>query len=317
MKLSKKALSATIAIALSTTMPVFAQDGSDLLLPPASFPQSSGASAAAPTPVVGSPIENVDPSDATFQEALKHLAPLTPGQIKQMRQVLDGVDKATGMPLSPINPITRSIKVSLKSGERPASLKVSPGWVSTLTFSDVTGQPWPVLSIVNGNPDAYHVQKSVGDESTNIVTISSKQAYVPTNIAINLAGAKVPVVMTLSPSAGEVDFRVDAQMDQRGPNAAYDTVGGSSLAPTNDSVMLGFLDGVPPEGARKLKTTDRDVQAWRYDDMLYVRTSKPILSPAFVAKQQNASGVHVFVLKEAPVLIVSDAGRSLYVKIDR
>jgi intracellular multiplication protein IcmK len=316
MKISKKALSATIAIALGTTIPVFAQDGSDLLLPPASFPQSSGASTA-PNPAIGTPINNVDPSDATFQEALKHVAPLTPGQIKQMRRVLDDADKASGSPLSNINPVTRSIRVSLKSGERPASLRVSPGWVSTLTFSDVTGQPWPVLSVVNGNPDAYHVDKSIGDESTNIVTISSKQAYVPTNIAVNLAGAKVPVVMTLSPSAGEVDFRVDAQMDQRGPNAAYDTVGGSSLAPTNDSVMLGFLDGVPPEGARKLKTTDRDVQAWRYEEMLYVRTSKPIRSPAFVSTQHNASGVHVFVLKEAPVLIVSDAGRSVYVKIDR
>lgn len=315
MKLSNKALFSTFALALSMTSPVLAQDSNDLFLPPATYP-SGGAAAPAPSPAVGSPV-NVDPSDAAFEEAIKRIAPLSPAQIKQMRTVLDGVDKATGMPLTNVNPVTRSLKVSLKSGERPASLKVSPGWVSTLTFSDVTGQPWPVLSIVNGNPDAYVVQKSVGDESTNIVTISSRQAYVPTNIAINLAGAKVPVVMTLSPSAGEVDFRVDAQMDQRGPNAAYDTVGGSSLAPTNDSVMLGFLDGVPPEGARKLKTSDRDVQAWRFDDMLYVRTSKPILSPAFVAKQQNASGTHVFVLKEAPVLIVSDAGRSLYVRIER
>src|SRR5690606_20212973 len=131
----------------------------------------------------GSPTNNVD--DATFQEAIKTLAPLTPAQIMEVRKIMDGVDQATGAPLSPINPVTRSIRVSLASGERPASLKVSPGWVSTLTFSDVTGQPWPVLSIVNGNPDAYHVQKSVGDESTNIITISSRQAYVPTNIAIN------------------------------------------------------------------------------------------------------------------------------------
>ena len=318
MNVVRKTLPAMFAIVLSTTVFSVAQESSDLLLPTGNFPESAitrnnGASAPA---VVGAPV-SADPSDASFQEALKQIAPFTPGQIKQLRQVLDGVDKATGSPLSQVNPVTRSIKVSLKSGERPASLKVSPGWVSTLTFSDVTGQPWPVLSVVNGNPDAYHVQKSVGDESTNIVTISSKQAYVATNIAINLAGAKVPVVMTLSPSAGEVDFRVDAQMDQRGPNASYDVIGGSSLTPTNDSVMLGFLDGVPPEGAAKLKTSDRDVQAWRYDEMLYVRTSKPILSPAYVSKQQNASGTHVFVLKEAPVLIVSDAGRSLYVRIER
>ena len=221
------------------------------------------------------------------------------------------------MPLTPVQPVTRSVAISLKSGERPAAIKVSPGWISTITFSDVTGQPWPVLSVTNGNPDAYDIKSSGPENASNIITISSRQAYVGSNIAVTLVGAKVPILMTLSPSSGEVDYRVDAQIDQRGPNASYDVVASDALPATGDSVMLSFLDGVPPDNARKVRTGHREVQAWRYEDMLYVRTSRSLLSPAYVAKQSNASGVNVYVLKEAPVLLVSDQGRLENVQVMR
>ena len=210
-----------------------------------------------------------------------------------------------------------TLRISLKSGERPSVVNTRPGWISTLTFSDVTGAPWPVLSVTNGNPDAYDIKSSGPENATNIITISAKQAYVWSNIAVTLVGAKVPILMTLDPSTGEVDYRVDAQLDERGPNASYDVISSDSLPATGDSVMLSFLDGVPPESARKIKTGHREVQAWRFDDMLYVRTSRSLLSPAYVAKQSNASGVNVYVLKEAPILLVSDDGRLENVQIMR
>lgn len=316
---STKALAAALALACAPLAAAMAQEASPLLLPPATYsaPAAAGASQSAASPLPGTPIPDVDPSDEAFQDALKSIAPLTPEQVEIMRRRLDGIDRAQGKPLVPVAPVTRSIAVSLKSGERPATIKVSPGWISTLTFSDVTGQPWPVLSVTNGNPDAYEVVSSGPENKTNIITISAKQAYVPSNIAITLVGAKVPILMTLDPGSGSVDYRVDAQIDQRGPNASYDIISTDALPATGDSVMLSFLDGVPPDNARKMKTGHREVQAWRYDEMLYVRTSRALLSPAYTAKQSNASGVNVYVLKEAPVLLVSDGGRLENVQVMR
>lgn len=293
-----------------------AQDGSELLLPPATYskPAAGGQQA---TPPIGTPVSDAELSNQAFEDALKVISPLTPEQVEKMRRKQDSIDKAQSRPLSPVVPVTRSVAVSLKSGERPATVKVSPGWISTLTFSDVTGQPWPVLSVTNGNPDAYDIKSSGPENATNIITISAKQAYVGSNIAITLVGAKVPILMTLDPSGGEVDYRIDAQIDQRGPNASYDVVSSDGLPATGDSVMLSFLDGVPPPEAKKVKTNNREVQAWRFDDMLYVRTSKSLLSPAYVSKQSNASGVNVYVLKEAPVLLVSDSGRLENVQVMR
>lgn len=311
-----KAAAAALAISCIPAA-AMAQEGSELLLPPATYSKPATGAQAQPTPPIGSPVSDEELSNQAFEDALKSIAPLTPEQVEKMRRRLDSIDKAQGKQLTPIVPVTRSVAVSLKSGERPATVKVSPGWISTVTFSDVTGAPWPVLSVTNGNPDAYDIKSSGPENATNIITISAKQAYVGSNIAITLVGAKVPILMTLDPSSGDVDYRIDAQIDQRGPNASYDIVSSDGLPATGDSVMLSFLDGVPPPEARKAKTSSREVQAWRFDDMLYIRTSKSLLSPAYVSKQSNASGVNVYVLKEAPVLLVSDGGRLENVQVMR
>jgi len=285
-----------------------AQDASGLLLPPATYSQPPAQSPGMQSPQPAAAAQQ-DPDDAAFNDALRQIAPLTPEQIEKARRTLDDVDRAQGMPLQPIQPVTRSIGVSMRSGERPASLKVSPGWISTITFSDVTGKPWPVESVVNGNKDAYNVQTAGPESNSNIIMISALQSYVPSNIAVTLAGATVPILFTLEPSASQVDFRVDAQIDERGPNASYDIVASDVLPSTGDSLMLKFLDGVPPGEAERLRTSNRGVEVWRYDGMLYVRTTSTLLSPAYVSKQSNASGVNVYVLKEAPVLMVSKDGR--------
>lgn len=294
----------------------FAQDSSALLVPPASYP--AGANPSGGVQPMAPAATPADP-DAAFKEALKQIVPLTDEQVLRLRRELDKIDQAQGKPLTSMQSSTRSVRISLKSGERPSVINTRPGWISTLTFSDVTGAPWPVLSVTNGNPDAYNIQSSGQEGATNIITISAKQGYVASNIAVTLVGAKVPIMLELQPSAGAVDFRVDAILDDRGPNASMDVISSDNLPPTSDSVMLKFLDGVPPEGAKALSSSSPDVQAWKYNDMTYVRTSKVAMSPAYIAKQSNASRTNVFVLPEAPVVMFSDrdTGRSEFVNIGR
>jgi len=314
------------AMVSAIAAPALAQEGADLLLPPATYAPGQ----AQQQPVGGMPIASpvAQPTEEelnkkAFDAALQQLYPLTPEQQRTVREKGDAIDRAIGEPLAPVTPVSRSVRVSLRSGDAPPTVKTAPGWISTLTFADVTGQPWPVQSVTNGNPAAYDVLNSGPEGTSNIVTISSKQAHVPSNIAVTLVGAKVPVMITLSPSPGAVDFRVDAQIDQRGPNASYDVISSESLPATSDSVMLGFLDGVPPSDAVKLRTSDSQTQAWRYNDMLYVRTTRSLLSPAYISKQSNVVGVNVYVLNEAPVMVMAgsgngpDAGRLESVTIQR
>ena len=320
MNLKLKYLVSTVIVSLFT-FNALAQDAGTLLLPPANFsPQAAQSGQVnqfqqqpglqAATPVAPPQASQEDVNAKAFEEALRTLYPLTPEQQRTVIEKGDKIDRAIGTPLAPVSPVTRSVRVSLRSGDRPPVIATSPGWISTITFADVTGQAWPVTSVTNGNPNAYDVKSSGAAGTSNIVTISSKQAYVPSNIAVTLVGATVPIMMTLNPSNGAVDFRVDAQIDQRGPNATFDTIASDSLQATSDSTMLSFLDGVPPSSARSLRTSDSQTQAWRFNDMLFVRTYKTLLSPAYVSKQSNVIGVNVYVLNEAPVMVMSGAANS-------
>jgi intracellular multiplication protein IcmK len=312
--MNRRPLLAVASLALVLTSAAAIAQGAPPLLPPPPVVPSAPVQANPQQPQMGTPY---DTSDAAFGQALRNIAPLSPDQIERARRRVDEVDRASGKPLAPVTPVTRSIAVSLKSGEMPPSVKVAPGWISTITFSDISGAPWPVLAVTNGNPSAYDVKSSGPEGNTNIITISAKQGYIPSNIAITLVGAKVPILMTLDPMGSQVDYRVDAQIDSRGPNAMLDVVSGTALQPTGDSVMLAFLDGVPPNGAKAKKTGSRDVQAWGFNDQLYVRTSQTLLSPAYISKQTNVSGVNVYVLGEAPVLVVSSGGRMGTVQVGR
>ncbi|WP_310622286.1 DotH/IcmK family type IV secretion protein [Flexibacterium corallicola] len=265
---------------------------------------------------VGMEKKNYNPTDEMLREALSNIVPITPEQILDARRHNQIVEDARSKPLDPIQQNSRSLPISLKSGEASPVINVSPGWISTITFSDVTGQPWPILSVINGNPDVYNIQTTGKPGESNILTISAGSASIPTNVAITPVGANVPIMVTLQPSRSRVDYRVDALIDQRGPNAKVNYSSVSSLTnETDDSTMLSFLDGVPPAKAKSLKTTDKQVESWSFNDRLYVRTNKTLLSPAYMATQSNASGIHIYVLESTPVLLIGDRGRISKVSI--
>jgi len=324
MKSPRIVLAALLTLA---SAPVFAQGVESLLLPspPANSAQPAQPALPAPVapqPVAAQPVQAPAQTaqqlrDEQFQRALEQAVPITPDQITVYRTQVEEAQRATVAPLSPGKPVSRSIRLSLKPGEVSPTLRTQPGTVSTLTFSDVTGQPWPVLSVVTGNPSAYVAQSAGEPGQTNIIVVSAIQPHVPSNLVVTLVGYPVPVTITLDQGYPEVDYRLDAQITTRGPNAQMDMVGVASLAPTDDSNMMAFLDGVPPEAARKFRTTSSDVEAWEYGDMLYIRTPGDLLSPAYIRKASNVSGVNVFVLNDAPVLLVSRDGMMTSVMINR
>src|SRR3546814_15186370 len=112
-------------------------------------------------------------------------------------------------------------------------------------------------------------------------------------MVVTLLGHPVPVVITLGWAEKEADFRVDLRVGTRGPNAGQDVVG-IGLPPTGDSTMLAFVEGVPPKEAKRANTSSPIVAAWRYEEMLYVRSRHDLLSPTSVACRANVSRLYTF-----------------------
>ena len=282
---------------------------------PAGVPQSVGAPQASPS--FGPKGNGQTQRDDNFQKALKAIAPVSPDQVRTYRQADDKLKREMVVPVNPGRPVSRAVRVTLKPGEEPPVVRVQPGIVSTLTFSDVTGQPWPVLSVVTGNPSVYVAQAAGEEGKTNIIVLSAIAQHIPSNLAVTLVGHPVPILLSLEQDRPETDYRIDVRMDAKGPNAAQEIVGVSSLAPTNDSLLIKFLDGTPPAGARPLKTSSPDVEAWKFEDIQYVRTRGEILSPAYTARSNSVAGVNVYLMADSPVLLVSTGGQTTRVKVWR
>ena len=91
----------------------------------------------------------------------------------------------------------------------------------------------------------------------------------------------------------------------------------SSLRPTNDATMQSFVDGVAPKEARKVVTSNADVEAWRLKDQLYVRTSLTLASPGPINRARHVSGVNVYTVPDVPVLGFTQEGRTSFVTLER
>ena len=291
----------------------------DLTLPSSQAPAVPPSVAAPGVPQIGAPIPSPQrsPEDEAFENAVKQLVPMTPDQIKEFRRRQDDARRAQSLPLQPVVPITRTISLTLKPGEPTPVIRVAAQRVTTLTFVDVTGKPWPVLSVATGDPTTLEAKSAGPANETNIITLSPIRYQGATNVAVTLTKYPVPIVMTVTTGEREVDYRVDVRVGARGPNAIADVIGAGGLTPTNDVTLTGFIDGVPPRGAEKVTTSSRDVEAWMFDKMLYVRTNLELLSPAYLQKASGNAGVNVYQLAEAPVLLVSRDGNVAQVMVRR
>ena len=145
--------------------------------------------------------------------------------------------------------------------------------------------------------------------------VQSLTMYNYGNLAIRLRGLPTPIMLTLIPGQKAVDYRVDLRVQGYGPNAlALPT--GNGLPNSADPALLGVLDGVPPDGSRLLSVTGGEAQAWLSGNSLYVRTRLDVLSPGWLGTMSSADGMHAYVMQPTPVLLVSQNGRVVQLRIE-
>lgn len=274
-----------------------------------------------PTPPRGQSLQ-MQGDDAAFRAALQGLLPMTPDMIRSFNGHIEDVRRAAVRPAPGAGvPVTRSVSLNLRPGEALPRVNLAAGNVSALVFADQTGAPWPVQSVTVANSDAYQAVEAGERGKTNMVVISPKQHFAAANnLIVTLVNHPVPIVFGLDTGASSVDYRVDVTVRARGPNAAPEVAIGGGLAPTDDALLRAFADGMPPRGARQLQASRQDIEVWRHNDMLYVRTPLQMLSPAWVGYMAHPTGVRVYTIPDGgratlPVLYVSADGRSQFVTV--
>jgi intracellular multiplication protein IcmK len=251
-----------------------------------------------------------------FDSALQGLLPLKPDEIRQLLEHFDRTQESVETPIYPNpKPEVAVQTVSLDPGVPPVVVKVAYGNVTTLNILDVSGAPWPIEDISwAGN---FEVVESSSGNGSHIVRITPQSEFANGNMSIRLLTLKTPVILSLETSRDIVHYRFDAIIPQYGPMAQTPLIDQGVTIAAGDEGMSSVLQGVAPGGAVKMAVvgTDGRTTAYKMGGQTYVRTPLTLLSPSWTSSVASADGMHVYAIRNAPVLLLSDKGQMVRARL--
>ena len=257
---------------------------------------------------------NAEIREDAFNAALTGLLPLEPPEIRKVLKRYDQTIEAAETPIYPYPEPEVVVKnISLDPGVMPPLLKVAAGHVSTMNILDISGAPWPIQDITwAGNFEI--VQPEAGG---HVVRITPMSEFAYGNMSVRLLELDTPITFILRTHRDGVFYRVDIRLPEYGPNATPPLIDGGITIAAGNPTMTAVLDGMPPQDAVKMQVTGADgrTTAFKFEESTYVRTPLTLLSPAWKSSVKSADGTNVYMLGNAPVLLLSDRGRMIHARL--
>ena len=248
-----------------------------------------------------------------FSSVVNKALPLSPQQILELHTLFNKTQHAsTTDPGIPPRPVSRMLQVSLSPGATPPIIRESLGYVSVVGFLDKSGQPWPIEAYDIGNPNAYGIQWNQKD---NLLMIQGLTQGKVANLMVKLRGLSTPVMMTLVSSQKAVDYRVDVRVPGMGPNMKTSVSGDALLPSAANPVLMNVLNGIGPDQSKNLSVSRSDSEAWLSKGKMFLRTPARVISPGWLASMASADGTTAYELQKTPLVLVSDQGKTMQLKI--
>lgn len=246
-----------------------------------------------------------DPRDPNFQQLLMKQFPMSPDQMKIFRETLDVYEEAIQDQVRNPTPIMSTRSVNLDPGSAPPPVRISTGYVSSILFVDETGAPWPIKAYDIGNSQAFNI---VWDKVSNLMMIQGLVPYSNTNMVVLLHNLETPVIINLVNDQKKVDYRLDLRIPGLGPKAATPIMPSNNI-PSSDNLLMGLIDGIPPERAKPLTVSGGAAKAWLLDDEeLLIRTRLTILSPSYTSSMRSPDGMKVYRMPKTPLVMAAKDG---------
>ena len=278
----------------------------------------------------GSQAEKQAERERLFEESLEALLPVAPRDVERFLDARDALEGATEPGPASMRNRTRVLEAGVRN--KPTLVRLTRGYSSTLLFQDVTGAPWPVLSVILGDPGAFaltqpkvaqareagkNADRGVNTQGVNvhshIVNIVPLTNHASSNLVLTLEGADYPIVLHLVTESVRSKGRTsDAltvfRIGRSGPNARTLPLGPEESGVSDE--LLAFVHGIAPAGAKRLglQPADGGIEVWEYKGMLYVRSVFQAVWPAWTASAAM-EGHTLYVMPRTPSLVVSKEGK--------
>jgi hypothetical protein len=249
-----------------------------------------------------------DDRESMYRQATREESLLTPDEVRQFREYLLQKEQAVHQIKPPVMR-SQSHSISLAPGSKIPKISIAPRYVASLVVVDSQGNPWPIVGHNNGAPSVFQTTVPQADPF-NVLSIAALMNVGTSNLAIQLEGQSVPLIIQLEVNRDLMDVRADLVVGEVGPRSSqvYNFGGGMPSA-TPDSTMMAFIDGVPPRSAVSLSVSDARFRVWEFNDQLYIRTGLHVSSPRPNAISNGTGGVRVYRMNKTPMVLFSADGK--------
>lgn len=251
-----------------------------------------------------------------FDTALEGLLPLRPDEIRKLLERFDKTQESVELPVYPYpKPELKVQQISLDPGTKPAAVKTAYGHVTSVSFLDASGAPWPIEDISWAGD--FEAIEASSNELSHIVNISPQSEFAYGNMVVRLLTLKTPVILTLETDRDVVYYRFDTIVPEYGPFANAPLIETGITTQAGDPDMASVLEGIVPAEAQRLNVSGVDgrTSAYRYNGLVYLRTPLTLLSPGWDSSVSSADGTHVYAFEDTPVVLLSEKGKMVRVRL--
>jgi len=288
-----------------------------LLLPflPQAYAQTATAKASETLPPLPGDDE-IKENAEDYKSALQQIMSLSPGEIVTLHKEMDSRQRAAAQPAKPMpKPRNQALDIALRSGDGNPSLPLLLNYATSVSIFDVTGKPWPIMSVVNGDPTDFEIKPPLKD--SHHIYVKPKSPYARGNMILYLKDYSMPLVVDLEAGADSLSSSVKIRLASRGPGAQISLIE-NETPKVGDPILTGFLQGVPPASAEALAVDGIEAQAWRFKNHIYLRSRATMLSPGCSSQSNDddANNMHVCEMEDISVALVSENGRQVPIKIN-
>lgn len=244
----------------------------------------------------------MDPFSLSTESAF----PLDPQETRNLKRIYNQSERAKSLPFhgEMPTPVTTQVVLDLSPNASPPVVRVIPGNGSVVTFRDISGAAWPIISYKTFNSN-FNVSQPV--EGSNMITVAATSNYDMGNVAVVLQGYSSPVILsTISTSAKQIDAKLDIQIPLMGPQAIRAPV--VTTAPLKRD-LIDALYGSLPDGAIPMEVAGANAKAWKTaDGSMIITGALDVVTPRPIERTGTGDGYFAFRAPLTSVYFVTQNG---------
>jgi hypothetical protein len=251
----------------------------------------------------------------SLESEMLNEVPLPPEKILEHRKKRQEQERASSIRVSgPVKETFNTMNLPMEQKE-VIEVKIVPGYLSTLTFFDSTGAPWPIEYAQPGNES---FQINIAGEKGNIINLDTSNMYADANASIGLVNQNHNYIIKLVANDKENTSKLSFRVPDTGPEANQQISTSRNVVENAPEEMYDIINGriYNLEGAKNVKISGVEADGYEYNGFLYIVSRHNLLSPARENSVSLPSGTTAYKIYPTSSLQFSVNGKRVFASVE-